>query len=81
MPRRGRGFNPQEVANLKSWGVTPRPDEIEPSPPPAYSADPVRRADQLLQATGLGAYERAVLAQATGRGKLDVLERILRRLP
>ena len=28
--RRGRGFNREEVANLRSWGVEPRPDEVEP---------------------------------------------------
>lgn len=33
MSRRGRGFNPREVANLRSWGVEPRPDEIEQAKP------------------------------------------------
>lgn len=28
--RRGCGFNPQEVANLRSWGYEPRPDEVIP---------------------------------------------------
>lgn len=28
--RRGYGFNPTEVANLRSWGYNPRPEECIP---------------------------------------------------
>ncbi len=43
--RRGRGFNPKEVANLRSWGVEPRPDEIEPAIPQVLLPTPVNPED------------------------------------
>lgn len=42
--RRGRGFSAQEVANLRSWGIEPRPDEIAAPPPPTPFLEALRAA-------------------------------------
>lgn len=76
--RRGRGFNAQEVANLRSWGVEPRPDEIEPTTrsvttPLAELDEQRRRRYELMH----NVPELSVLAQQTSRGRYDEIMRML----
>ena len=51
--RRGRGFNREEVANLRSWGVEPRPDEVEPE----VSQETQLAAEAAAEQRRLAAYE------------------------
>ncbi len=70
--RRGRGFNAQEVANLRSWGYEPRPDEIERPEDYQVTGQMVTRNLEIL-----GIPELAILRHSTAAERYaEILRRI-----